>query len=88
MVQILTLWFTDWKYVIGTRQLLGEQNTPGTANLWHSPEDFKHLAELRAYRWHVTAFRYSLLSVSAKTILEIGFIALVFVQTRMKVSDE
>ena len=88
MVQILTLWFTDWKYVIGTCQLLGAQNTPGKANLWHSPEDFKSLAELRAYRWHVTAFRYSLLSVSAKTILEIGFIALVWVRTTMSVSDE
>lgn len=41
------------------------------------------IAQKRAERWATAALRYSFLSITAKTVLEVGFIALVYARERM-----
>ena len=43
----------------------------------------KTIKTLRQKRWDTVAFRYSFLSVTAKTLLEYGFIALVLAREEM-----
>jgi len=67
LVQIYTLCFTDKAYIDGTRVLQGTK--PETADRWwQDPEDFESIGNLRAYRWHVMSFRYSLLSVVGRPL--------------------
>tara|TARA_Y100000389_G_scaffold196605_1_gene229817 strand:+ start:13039 stop:14355 length:1317 start_codon:yes stop_codon:yes gene_type:complete len=42
-----------------------------------------NIAKIRAERWATAALRYSFLSVTAKTVLEVGFIMVVYARERM-----
>lgn len=52
-------------------------------SFWAKDDKIDNAAELRRKRWDDMALRYSLLSITAKTVLEVGFILLVRVREDM-----